>query len=81
MPFIVGLDEELLLSNPFDALAAKKAASSRLTSRNLGESADNRPFTPLLESTSCGNRPVRRATFSIDFRDHRDKIGTIWPAN
>ena len=36
--------------------------SSRLTSRNLGEPVNNRPFTLLLGSTSCGNRPVRRAT-------------------
>jgi hypothetical protein len=35
--------------------------SSRLTSRNLGEPINNRPFTLLLGSTSCGNRPVRRA--------------------
>ena len=35
--------------------------SSRLTSRNLGEPVNNRPFTLLLGSTSCGNRPVRRA--------------------
>jgi hypothetical protein len=33
-----------------------------VTSRNLGEPLNNRPFTPLLESTSCGNRPVRRAS-------------------
>ena len=30
--------------------------------RNSGESTQ---FTPLLESTSCGNRPVRRANFSM----------------
>jgi hypothetical protein len=30
-------------------------------SRNLGEPVNNRPFTRLLGSTSCGNRPVRRA--------------------
>ena len=36
--------------------------SSRLTSRNLGEPVNNRPFTLLLGSTSCGNRPVRRAS-------------------
>ena len=30
--------------------------------RNPGEPIKNRPFTPLLGSTSCGNRPVRRAT-------------------
>jgi hypothetical protein len=35
--------------------------SSGLTSRNLGEPVNNRPFTLLLGSTSCGNRPVRRA--------------------
>jgi hypothetical protein len=33
-----------------------------LDSRNLGESVKNRPFTRPLESASCGNRPVRRAT-------------------
>ena len=36
--------------------------SSRLTSRNLGEPVNNWPFTLLLGSTSCGNRPVRRAS-------------------
>ena len=35
--------------------------SSRLTSRNLGEPINNGPFTLPLGSTSCGNRPVRRA--------------------
>ena len=34
--------------------------SSRLTSRNPGEPVNNSPFTLLLGSTSCGNRPVRR---------------------
>jgi hypothetical protein len=43
-------------------LLAKAASISRLTSRNLGEPVNNRPFTLLLGSTSCGNRPVRRAT-------------------
>ena len=38
---------------------------TRLTSRNLDEPVNNRPFTRLLGSTSCGNRPVRRAIFSI----------------
>jgi hypothetical protein len=37
--------------------------SSRLTSRNLGEPVNNRPFTLLLGSTSCENRPARRASF------------------
>jgi hypothetical protein len=39
--------------------------SSRLTSRNPGEPVNNRPFTLLLGSTSCGNRPVRRATSTV----------------
>jgi thiol-disulfide isomerase/thioredoxin len=44
-----------------DCLSRQSRRSSRLTSRNLGEPFNNRPFTPLLGSTSCGNRPVRRA--------------------
>ena len=45
--------------------------SSRLTSRNLGEPVNNRPFTLLLGSTSCGNRPVRRANPINNLRVHR----------
>jgi hypothetical protein len=35
-----------------------------LTSRNPGEPVNNRPFTLLLGSTSCGNRPVREPAFA-----------------
>jgi hypothetical protein len=38
-------------------------------SRNLGEPINNRPFTRLLGSTSCGNRPVRRANFIKQVRE------------
>src|SRR3954468_16674631 len=42
------------------------SAGRRLTARNLSEPVDNWPFTLLLGSTSCGNRPVRRANPSRD---------------
>ena len=41
---------------------SRPRCSSRLTSRNLGEPGNARPFTLLLGSTSCGHRPVRRAS-------------------
>jgi hypothetical protein len=47
---------------------AKLRRSSRLTSRNLGEPIHNRPFTLPLGSTSCGNRPVRRAKILEEFQ-------------
>lgn len=46
-----------------------RVAHSRLTSRNLGEPVNNRRFTLLLGSTSCGNRPERRA------RSQRARLG------
>ena len=40
---------------------ADAASLFDLTSRNPGEPVNYRPFTRPLGSTSCGNRPVRRA--------------------
>ena len=40
---------------------ARAASLFETPSRNLGEPVKNRPFTLLLGSASCGNRPVRRA--------------------
>jgi hypothetical protein len=42
-------------------LTGQQSLRIELGSRNLREPVNKRPFMPLLESTSCGNRPVRRA--------------------
>ena len=67
---------------------AKAASLSELTSRNLGEPVNNRPFTLLLGSTSCGQRPVRRASpvstsriNSLRERISRDRLSPILSAS
>ena len=60
----IGRQEGHGRSQELDVLSGRSSGCRRLfetPSRNLGEPVNNRPFTLLLGSTSCGNRPVRRA--------------------
>jgi hypothetical protein len=50
---------------------APRSCPSELRWRILGEPIEKWPVTPLLESTSCGNRPVRRANSLRKFDDLR----------
>jgi hypothetical protein len=58
------------LARARDRLYCVFIAFRRLTLRNLGEPLNNRAFTLLLGSASCGNRPVHRAT-------HRSSISFV----
>lgn len=50
-------------------------SSSRLISRNLGEPVDNRPFTLLLGSTSCGIVQCEAVDASVSSRNEAVETG------